>query len=132
MKNFLIHTRAPQPGERLVIEIECPQHVTLSPYQQLLRDNGLRDDTAVVRLASGSLLVRNVEPMITEEGEEIPARNTVGLYQIDAIPLPDPNGSLDDFIREHGTLLAQCEVIERDDWLTVIPVMAGIELEEAV
>lgn len=132
MKNFLIQTRA-HPGERLTIEIEYPQHVTLSPYQQLLRDNGLRDDTAVVRLATGSLLVRGVDPMVNPEtGEEIPARNAVGLYQIDAIPLPDPNGSLDDFIHAHGKLLAQCQVIERDDWLTAIPVMAGIELEEMI
>ena len=104
-----------------------------TPYEQLLNAaSDLKDNTVVVHLGSGSLLVRGIESMIDlETGDELPAASTVGLYQLSADPVREEGGSLEAFIAQHGRLLTQAGPVNcAADWLTVIPVLYAVEQQE--
>ena len=104
-----------------------------TPYEQLLDAScGLNDKTAVVHLTTGSVLVKGIESLIDPEtGNEVPAEQTVGLYQLDVEPQHEEGGTLESFLAKHGKLLcAAGPVSDAGDWLNIIPVLFRVELEE--
>ena len=81
----------------------------------------------VVKLPSGSVIVKGITSMPLEDGSEIPAGKVASLYKLTATL---PNGvDLESFLSAHGTLIAQCSA---DDWQTAVEALTAEEQEEGV
>ena len=81
----------------------------------------------IVKLPTGSVIVKGVAPMLSEDGTEIPANQVASLYQLTAdLPVGVDLGS---FLSTHGTLVAQCSA---DDWPTAVTALTAEDNEEEV
>ena len=81
----------------------------------------------IVKLPTGSIIVKGIASMLSEDATEIPANQVASLYQLTAdLPV---GVDLESFLAAHGTLIAQCSA---DDWPTAVVALTAEDNEEEV